>query len=287
MAIERVAVIGAGTVGSQLAFQCALGGLEVGLWSRQEATLERGVEGARRVLRGRVEKGKLAEADCDAALARVKPTISLEEAAAGIDFAVEAVAEQLDAKREIFSRLGVAAPEDAVLATTSSTIGISALADVTGRPDRCINTHFFNPVLVMDLVEVVRGPETSDATVATAMEFCRHAGRFPVEVEQESYGFIVNRVIFTAIREAIRLLDEGAATAADIDEACVRGLNWPMGPLRLADFIGLDVIRDAWRLGETEMADPAWRVTDELARHVDAGELGMKSGKGFFEHQKK
>jgi 3-hydroxybutyryl-CoA dehydrogenase len=186
----------------------------------------------------------------------------------------------------VFQELDGYAPPGAILATTSSTIGVSKIAGATNRADRCVNAHFFNPVLLMDLVEVVRGPETSDETVERTMDLCRRVGRFPVLVERESYGFIVNRVIFTAIREALRLLDEGAATAEDIDEACVRGLNWPMGPLKLADFIGLDVIRDAWLLGQEEMADEAWSPTPALARRVDAGELGMKSGQGFFTHRK-
>jgi len=139
----------------------------------------------------------------------------------------------------------------------------------------------------MDLVEVVRGPKTSDETVERTMAFARQVKRFPVLVQRESYGFIVNRVIFTAIREALRLVDEGAATAEDVDEACVRGLNWPMGPVKLADFIGLDVIHDAWHLAIDEMKDPAWKPTPELERHVDAGELGIKAGQGYFTHQKK
>jgi len=285
--MERVAVVGAGTVGSQLAYQCALSGVEVRLASRRQETLDRGVEGATRLLRRRVEKGTLTEAECEAALARVHPTTSLEQAAGDAEIIVEAVAEQLELKHQVFKSLDSVAPEGTILASTSSTIGISKLAHVTRRPDKCINAHFFNPVLVMDLVEVVRGPKTSDETVERTMAFARQVKRFPVLVQRESYGFIVNRVIFTAIREALRLVDEGAATAEDVDEACVRGLNWPMGPVKLADFIGLDVIHDAWHLAIDEMKDPAWKPTPELERHVDAGELGIKAGQGYFTHQKK
>jgi 3-hydroxybutyryl-CoA dehydrogenase len=280
-------VVGAGTVGSQLAFQCALGGLPVRLWSRRAETLVKGVNNATRLLQRRVEKGTLSQEECDATLARVRTTTQLAEAAADPDIVIEGVAEQLDVKHEIWKQLDELCPDHTILASTSSTIGVSHLAHVTSRPQKCLNAHFFNPVFLMDLVEVVRGPKTSDETLAATMEFCRRVGRHPVAVNRESYGFIVNRVVFTAIREALRLLDEGAASAEDIDDACVRGLNWPMGPIKLADFIGLDVIRDAWLLGKEEMHDAAWTPTAELERHVAAGELGMKSGRGFLVHEKK
>src|SRR3979409_1873954 len=251
--IDRVSVVGAGTVGSQLAYQCALAGLPVRLVSRRTETLTKGVANAERLLKRRVEKGTLTQEDCDAALGRVRPTIDLDEGVADAQIVIEAVAEVLETKHEVWKRVDGLAPPEAIMASTSSTIGVSKLAHVTQRADRCINAHFFNPVLLMDLVEVVRGSRTSDETVAAAMSFCEKVQRHPVLVQKESYGFIVNRVVFTAIREALRLLDEGAATAEDIDEACTRGLNWPMGPVKLADFIGLDVIRDAWLLGRDEM----------------------------------
>jgi 3-hydroxybutyryl-CoA dehydrogenase len=285
--IKQICVVGAGTVGSQLAYQAALNGLTVKLASRNPETLMKGVSNATRVLQRRVDKGTLSEDELEETLGRVHTTTSLDEAATDAQFVIEAVAERLDVKRAVFQELDGYAPPEAVLATTSSTIGISKIADATNRADRCINAHFFNPVLLMDLVEVVRGPATSDETVEKTMALCRHVGRFPVMVERESYGFIVNRVIFTAIREALRLVDEGAATPEDIDEACVRGLNWPMGPIKLADFIGLDVIHDAWLLGREEMADEAWSPTPALAARVGAGELGMKTGQGFFAHPKK
>ena len=287
MKVSRVAVVGAGTVGSQLAFQCALHGVEVQLTSRSQETLDAGVAGASRVLKRRVEKGQLEGADCDAAVDRVNATTSIEEALKGAQVVVEAVAERLDVKQEVFRLLDRHAQPGAILATTSSTIGISQLAEVTTRGTHCLNAHFFNPVLLMDLVEVVRGPDTADEVVERTMEFCRQVGRHPIEVNRESYGFIVNRVIFTAIREALRLVEEGAATPEDIDEACVRGLNWPMGPIKLADFIGLDVIHDAWLLGRDEMHDQAWTPTRELVQRVRQGQLGMKSGQGYFTHNKK
>jgi 3-hydroxybutyryl-CoA dehydrogenase len=285
--IKRVSVVGAGTVGSQLAFQCALGGLPVRLWSRRAETLTKGITGVSRLLERRVDKGTLSQEDYDATIGRVKTTTNLAEAAGDADIVIESVAEQLDIKHDVWKQVDDLSPEHTILASTSSTIGVSHLAHVTGRPDKCLNAHFFNPVLLMDLVEVVRGPKTSDETVDATMAFCRKVGRHPVLVRRESYGFIVNRVVFTAIREALRLLDDGAADAEDIDDACVRGLNWPMGPIKLADFIGLDVIRDAWLLGMEEMEDDAWKPTPALEAHVKAGELGMKTGKGFLTYEKK
>ncbi len=287
MEISRVSVVGAGTVGSQLAYQCALSGLEVRMYSRRVQTLEKAVANAERLLKRRVEKGTLDEKECEAALARVHPTIDLDEALGDAQIVIEAVAEDMSTKHDIWKQMDELAPAEAILASTSSTIGASHLAHVTKRPEKCLNAHFFNPVLLMDLCEVVRGPKTSDETFETVMEFCRQIGRHPVPVRRESYGFIVNRVVFTAIREALRLLDEGAAEAADIDDACKRGLNWPMGPINLADFIGLDVIHDAWHLALEETKDPLWKPTPELEAHVKAGELGVKAGKGFLTHEKK
>ncbi|MGI8610177.1 MAG: 3-hydroxyacyl-CoA dehydrogenase family protein [Candidatus Dormibacteria bacterium] len=287
MEIKTVCIVGAGTVGSQLAYQCALGGFNVNLNSRRQETLDKGRQNAERLLRRRVEKGTLTEFECEEAIGRVTATTKLPEAIGRADIMIEAVAERLDVKEEVFRQADAAAPAHTILATTSSTIEIQKLAPATGRPEKCINAHFFNPVLLMDLVEVVRGPQTSQETVDATMSFCHRVGRFPVLVQKESYGFIVNRIVFTAIREALRLVDEGAATAQDIDEACTRGLNWPMGPVKLADFIGLDVIRDAWLLGQEEMSDGAWVPTAELEQHVAAGELGMKTGKGFLDHARK
>jgi 3-hydroxybutyryl-CoA dehydrogenase len=285
--ISRVSVVGAGTVGSQLAYQCALSGLEVRMYSRRAETLEKAVANAERLLKRRVEKGSLDEKDCDAALARVHPTVEIEEAVADAQIVIEAVAEDISTKHGVWKQMDEFAPPEAILASTSSTIGVSHLAHVTGRPEKCLNAHFFNPVLLMDLCEVVRGPKTSDETFKTVVAFCEQVGRHPVPVNHESYGFIVNRVVFTAIREALRLLDEGAAGANDIDDACKRGLNWPMGPIALADFIGLDVIHDAWHLALEETKDPLWQPTAELEAHVHAGELGNKTGKGFLVHEKK
>src|SRR5450759_102986 len=209
---------------------------------------------------------------------------AIASAAPTADLVIEAVIEDFDAKKSVFESLGKHARKDAILASNSSTIAISRLAGFTGRPEQCCNMHFFHPVTVMQLCEVVRGPKTSEETVSTAMEFVRSIDRTPVLLQKEIWGFIVNRILFAASEEAMRLLEGGYASAEDIDIAVQKGLNWPMGPFHLLDFSGLDIfygaMKDRHRQGEGGDAP-------ELLRNlVEAGHLGRKSGKGFFDYPK-
>jgi 3-hydroxybutyryl-CoA dehydrogenase len=192
--------------------------------------------------------------------------------------------EKLGPKRELFAALDGAAPEHTILATNSSTIPISKLADATRRPDRCCNTHFFHPVLVMELCEVVQGPQTSDETVATTMALIERIGRVPVLIEKEIDGFIVNRILHAASQEAMRLYEGGYADFASIDLAVEKGLNWPMGPFKLADFSGIDITYNARREKYEASGDEREKPPDFLGRMAEEGRLGRKTGRGFYDY---
>lgn len=280
----RLAVVGAGSMGAQIAQQAALHGLEVWLQDVSHEQLERGLGSNRSHLRRRVEQGRMTEAELEAALARVHPTGDLARATEDADAVIEAIVEDLEAKRILFAELGRLAPAHALLASNSSTIGISKLAPVSGRPDRCCNMHFFYPPLVMELVEVVKGPETSEETVQRALALAREMGRTPILVRREIDGFIVNRILHMATQEAYRLLDAGVASVEDIDTAVEKGLRWPMGPFRLGDFTGLDVTYRARLHMYRTTGDERYRPSPSLEAKVRAGELGRKTGKGWYEY---
>lgn len=280
--IETVAIVGAGTMGSQIALQTALSGrYDVRLVDSEPSQLERarGQNGKlveKAVARGRVEPGQGAKA-----LELITESTDLESAVTDAQLVIEAIYENVDAKREVFKRADQAAPADAILASNSSSIVISRLAEVTGRPDRCCNLHFFHPVTVMELCEVGRGPETSEATVEAATEFVRSIARVPVQIQKEIHGFLVNRILFAASEEALRLLEGGYATAADIDLAVKKGLNWPMGPFELMDFSGIDIVYGAL-LDRQRSGGP--EPSPILREKVAAGHLGRKTGRGFYEY---
>ena len=280
----RLAVVGAGSMGAQIAQQAALNGALVYLHDQSEQQLNKSLASNRGHVMRRVEKGKLAQTDAEDALLRVSPTTNLGEAVSDADLVIEAVFEDLDVKRELFAELDRAAPADAVLASNSSTMGISKIADTTSRPERCINMHFFYPVLVMDLVEVVRGPNTSDETVDRAMRMAREMGRTPVLINREIDGFIVNRILHAATQEAYRLLDAGIASYEDIDIAVENGLNWPLGPFRLGDLSGLDVTYNARLHMFKTTGDERYRPSRQLEAKVNAGKLGRKTGEGWYKY---
>ncbi len=282
--MTTLAVIGAGSMGAQIAQQAALNGVDVRLQDKSAEQLERAVETNRGHVMRRVEKAKLGQAEAEAALARVSTTTDLSEAVADANFVIEAVFEDLQLKREVFAALDKVAPLDAVLASNSSTMGISKIAGATSRPASCVNMHFFYPVLVMDLVEVVRGPQTSDATVERAMAMAREMGRTPVLINKEIDGFIVNRILHAATQEAYHLLDAGVAGFEEIDTAVEKGLNWPMGPFRLGDFSGLDVTYNARLHMFRTTGEERFRPSPQLEAKVKAGKLGRKTKEGWYRY---
>ena len=282
--MTRLAVVGAGSMGAQIAQQAALHGIDAVLHDQDEDQLRKARASNQGHIARRVEKGRLSEEKAREALERVRGTTDLREAAREADFVIEAVFEDLEVKRSIFHDLDELAPAHAVLASNSSTIGISKIADATRRPDRCLNMHFFYPVLVMDLVEVVRGPQTSDETMERGMALAREMGRTPVLLKKEIDGFIVNRILHAATQEAYRLLDADVASFEDIDAAVEKGLNWPMGPFRLGDFSGLDVTYNARLHMYRSTGDERYRPTPQLEAKVKAGKLGRKSGEGWYRY---
>ncbi|HKW59788.1 MAG TPA: 3-hydroxyacyl-CoA dehydrogenase family protein [Candidatus Dormibacteraeota bacterium] len=280
----KLAVVGAGSMGAQIAQQAALRGMVVMLHDKDAGQLRKAAESNRGHLRRRVEKGRMPAADADAAHGRVVLITDLDGAVQQADFVIEAVFEDLEVKRSIFRELDRLAPAGAVLASNSSTIGVSKLADATNRPELCLNMHFFFPVLVMELVEIVRGPQTSDAAVERAMEVARTMGRTPVLLNKEIDGFIVNRILHAATQEAYRLLDAGVASFEDIDTAVEKGLNWPMGPFRLGDFSGLDVTYKARLHMFRTTGDERYRPSPQLEAKVKEGKLGRKTGEGWYRY---
>jgi 3-hydroxybutyryl-CoA dehydrogenase len=279
-----LAVIGAGSMGAQIAQQAALHGVQVRLQDVSSEQLQRALASNRSLLQRRVDKGRMEETEMEAALGRVEPASDLAPAVADADVVIEAIVEELEPKRRLFARLGELAPPEALLASNSSTMGISELTGGIARPERCCNMHFFYPPLVMDLVEVVRGPSTSEASAERAMEVARMIGRTPVLLHKEIPGFIVNRILHMATQEAYRLLDAGVASFEDIDTAVEKGLRWPLGPFRLGDLTGLDVTYSARKHMYESTGDERYRPSPSLEAMVSRGELGRKTGRGWYRY---
>jgi len=284
--IKRICVVGSGTMGSQIAQQCALHGYDVFLSDVSDELLAKAVASNRAILSRRVAKGAMTEGVMEGALARVKTTANLEQAAGAADFVIEAVFERLDVKREVFAKLDEICPPQTILATNSSTIMISLIAEVIKRKDKACNMHFFHPVLVMELVEVVKGQWTSEETAQVAFELCKRIGRAPILITKEISGFIVNRILSRLSQEAFWLAENGYATPQDIDMAVKLGLNHPMGPFQLADFSGLDVMYNARSQRYIDTGDERDKPAQMLADKVKAGHLGRKTGKGFYDYGK-
>jgi len=281
--VKTVGVIGAGTMGNGIAQVFAQSGFTVKLHDAAPAAVTRALGAIEKSLGKFVEKGKLAAADKDAALARLHATPSLDDFA-DVDFVVEAVVENLDIKRQIFTTLDAVTKPHVILGSNTSSISITALAACTKRPQQVVGMHFMNPVPLMTLVEVIRGQATSDATMTTTLELCKALGKTPLE-SADYPGFIANRILMPMINEAAFALMEGVGTREAIDGVMKLGMNHPMGPLTLADFIGLDVCLAILEVLHDGLGDPKYRPCPLLRRLVAAGHLGKKSGQGFYDYR--
>ena len=282
MSIKQIFVAGAGLMGAGIAQTAITCGYEVTLREVDEALVNRGVENIKKRLESLVNKGKLESGKRDQALARLHPTTSLE-AAGRADFVIEAITENFEAKRDLFKRLDGIGRPDVILASNTSSIPITRMAAVTKRPDRFIGMHFFNPVPVMPLVELTRGRDTSDGTVATTLELSKSLGKTPI-TSLDYPGFIVNRMLVPFVNEAIRALMEGLGTREDIDQGARLGLHHPMGPLELADFVGLDTHLYICDVLYEGLHDARFAAPPLLRQLVDAGHYGRKSGRGFYRY---
>ncbi len=282
--MKNIVVIGGGTMGNGIAHAAAASGFDVLLVDVSEAFLDRAVKTITANLQRGVDKGKMTAEERDAVVGRIRTTTNLEDAK-DADICIEAILEQTEAKTSLFSQLDKITHPECILASNTSSISITKIAAATQRPDKVIGMHFMNPVPVMTLVEVIRGIATSDETWVKVEDLAKRMGKTPIEVNDYP-GFISNRVLMPMINEAIFTLYEGVATREAIDGVMKLGMNHPMGPLTLADFIGLDVCLAILRVLEQGFGDPKYRPCPLLVKMVDAGWLGRKSGRGFYDYRK-
>jgi 3-hydroxybutyryl-CoA dehydrogenase len=285
--IKNICVVGAGNMGHQISLLCAIHGYKTICTDVVPEVLKKAEKFADTYLPGRVEKGKMTKEVAEAARKNISFTLDVREAAKNADFVIEAVLEILDVKRKIFAQLDEVAPPHAILATNSSYLVSSLMADATKRPSKVVNMHFFNPALVMKLVEVVKGPHVSDETAKVTMDLSEKLEKIPVLLKKEVEGFLLNRIFRVIGREALWMLEMGVASFEDIDKACVYGAGHPMGPFRLMDLTGIDLnyIRSLERFKETGNRDdlPSPSVVERYLK----GQYGEKTGKGWYDYTQK
>lgn len=283
--IQQIMVIGAGQMGSGIAQVCAQAGFNVVLYDQQETAMNRGLELMEKLLIRAVEKERITETDKQATLGRIQTSTTIE-AAKHADVVIEAVVENMEIKKEIFKELDKVAPEHTILATNTSSLPITEIAAATGRPEKVIGMHFMNPVPVMKLVEVIRALQTDDATYASIATLSKQLNKTAVHVK-DFPGFVANRVLMPMINEAIYTVYEGVATPEDVDTVMKLGMNHPMGPLTLADFIGLDTCLYIMEVLYEGFGDSKYRPCPLLRQYVQAGWYGKKSGRGFYTYEHK
>jgi len=285
MKIKTVGVVGMGTMGSQIGIVCARGGFQTIMVDVSEEIVEKGLNSIKSFLNSQAKKGKMSSAEAEQILSLINTTTDLTKALSNVDLVIEAVFEDIELKKELFKKIDTICPKKTILASNTSTLSITEMSSVTGRPEKCIGTHFLIPAALTPLVELARGLETSDDTHNTVIDFLTRCGKEAVTIG-DSPGFVINRLYLPLINEAFYVLEDSLASAEEIDRCCVRGLGFPLGPLAAADAFGLDILLNSMKTFHKELGDK-YRPAPLLVKLVKAGRLGRKSGQGVYHYRKK